>query len=1075
MKKIKRWLHVVLFANTLFVTAVSVLCFMLASDAYSAERLSIVFGACVTGVSIFLWFVILKLCSAYEAEKRRIEDNLRKNENRLFATLNSIGDAVIAVDRQGSVTQINPVAEKLTGWPEDDAIGRPVSDVFCIKGAEKDEFVQDPSKEILETGTTAEADNHTVLISRDGSEYHISGNRTPVLDQEGTTLGAVVVFRDVTERHKRDEMMRIMQFSIDNAPEEILWLNSDGSICYMNDAGCRSLGYSREEILSMTVYDINPQLKKNIWQAFWENVKRHRHVLAESVRKRKDGSVYPVGIVAGYIEFDDRDICCVFVRDITEQKRAREILEDNYNELQQYIDNNLTFTARLTSNGILTMINNTAVEATGCSKDELIGRPFSDTYWWRHDEDVRNELKKWIKRASKGEIIATETSLNTIHGVRYVFFSLNPVIDKCGNIVYVIAEAQDITDIKKAQNILKKSYELFNSISTFAGILDVSGRLEFVNKTAVLSLGYEEEDMIGVQFWNNGYIDPLSREDVKKAVFTALKGKATRIEIICVTREDRKLPVLFNALPILENTGVVSGVIVEGVDISELRETEKMYEILLNASPDGIIMADMSTCKNLYGNPAICRMLGYTEKELKEKTIYDFYPKDVVAQITSLTGSEAETGTHVIEDIPVLKKDGDLVDTEMSITTVRADGMEIMVGFVRDITEKKRLEKQMMQMQKMEAIGAIAGGIAHDFNNILSPILGYGELIKQRANDEYYVTRYAEQIIQSSSRARDLVQQILTFSRQNDEEKRPVLIQPILKEVLKLLMSSVPSNIEIRKYVDPDCGAVMANSIHMHQVFMNLCINAFQAMPDGGILEVRLTEKEVAIDNDPPERYVNITVRDTGCGIDPVIRDRIFEPYFTTKGPDKGTGMGLAIVYGIVKDAGGYIDVKSEPGKGTTFNIYLPLIEQKNAATEAVTEEGLKGGNECILVVDDEEMIALMLREMLEALGYSVSHRTSSVEALNLFKAKSDSFDLVITDMTMPNLNGLELISKIKKIRPDIPVFICTGFSEQLTDEEAEALGIAMTVMKPVSLEHLDSAVRDVLEKRKNRQVNIDM
>ena len=1067
MKKIKRWLHIVLFANTLFVIAVSALCFMFASDAYSAERLSIVFGACVTGVSVLLWFVIRGLCSAYEAEKRRVEDKLRKSENRLFATLNSIGDAVIVVDSQGSVRQMNPVAEKLTGWSKDDAIGRPVSDVFCIKGSEKDESVQDLFKEILEIGTTAGANNHTVMISRDGSEYYISGNRTPVLDQEGTILGAVVVFRDVTERHKRDEMMRIMQFSIDNAPEEILWLNSEGSICYMNDAGCRSLGYSREEILSMTVYDINPRLKKNSWQAFWDNVKRHGHALAESVRKRKDGSVYPVGIVAGYIGFDDREVCCVFARDITEQKRAREILEDNYNELQQYIDNHLTFTARLTSNGILTMVNSVAVEAIGCSKDELIGRPFYDTYWWKHDKDVRNELKKWIKRVSKGETIITEASLNTVHGVRYVSFSLNPVTDKCGNIVYIIAEAQDITDIKKAQNVLKKSHKLFNSISTFAGILDASGRLEFVNKTAVLFLGYEDKDVIGVQFWDNGYIDPLSRADVKKAVLAAMKGETTQMEITCVTREGRKLPVLFSALPILENTGVISGVIVEGVDISELRETEKMYEILLNASPDGIIMTDMRTYKNLYGNPAICRMLGYTEKELKEKTIYDFYPKDVVAQITSLTGSEAETGTHVIEDIPVLRKDGDLVDTEMSITTVRADGMEIMVGFVRDITEKKRLEKQMMQMQKMEAIGAIAGGIAHDFNNILSPILGYGELIKQRANDEYYVTRYAEQIVQSSSRAKDLVQQILTFSRQNDEEKRPVLIQPILKEVLKLLMSSVPSNIKIRKYVDPDCGAVMANSIHMHQVFMNLCINAFQAMPDGGILEVRLTEKEVAIDNDPPERYVNITVRDTGCGIDPVIRDRIFEPYFTTKGPDKGTGMGLAIVYGIVKDAGGYIDVKSEPGKGTTFNIYLPLIEQKNAVTETVTEEGLKGGNECILVVDDEEMIALMLREMLEALGYSVSHRTSSVEALNLFKAKSDSFDLVITDMTMPNMNGLELISKIKKIRPDIPVFICTGFSEQLTDEEAEALGIAMTIMKPVSLERLDSAVRDVLERRK--------
>ncbi len=1068
MEKTKKWLDIVFFANTLFAAVVSVLCFM-----YGAKKTGIVFGALMTGASVLLWFVVRRLCSVCEADIRQMEDDLCKSENRFFAAFNSTGDAVIAVDRESRITQINSVAERLTGWARDDAVGRPLFEVFCIKDTSTYWSLQDPFREIPGTDTFAGGSRHTVLVSRDGSEYYISERGIPVLDRD-TITGGIVIFRDITEQCRKDGMMRLMRFSIDNAPEEILWLRPDGGIDYMNNIGCRSLGYTMEEIMSMTIYDINPQLKKSEWHAFWQDVKEHSPVFTETLRRRKDGSIYPVGIVAGYIGLDDREVCCVFARNISRQKRSRAILRNSYNELQQFIDNHLSFTARLTSNGILSMVNSAAVDAAGCSKDELIGKPFFETYWWSHDKDVRNDLMEWIQKASKGEIVVRETSLNTIHGTRYVFLTLNPVVDEYGNVIYIIAEAQDITDIRKTESILKKSYQLINSISTFAGILDTDGRLEFVNKKAVTSLGYGEKDILGSLFWDSGYIDPVSREDVKKAVFAALKGERTRREITVVTEKGRKLRVVFSTVPILENTGVVSGVIVEGVDISRLRETEKMYRLLFNASPDGIAMIDSMTHKNLYGNPAICRMLGYTEKELKEKTIYDFYPEDVVKQIISSAGTEPETGAGVIENATALRKDGSILDTEVSVTTVKTDDLEIIVAFVRDMTEKKRLEKQMMQMQKMEAIGTIAGGIAHDFNNVLSPILGYGELIKQKPNDESLVTRYAEQIIQCSSCARDLVQQILTFSRQNDEKKMPVLVQPILKEVIKLLSSSVPSDVEIRKYVDPDCGAVMANSIHIHQVVMNLCINAFQAMPDGGILEVGLTEEEVSIDNRPPERCINLTVRDTGCGIDPVIMDRIFEPYFTTKGPDKGTGMGLAIVYGIVKDAGGHIDVKSEINKGTTFSIYLPLIEQQNAKTEAVFKDDIKGGNERILVVDDEEMIAVMLHEMLEALGYRVSHRTSSVEALNLFKAKPDSFDLVITDMTMPNMNGLKLTSKIKEIRPDIPVFICTGFSEQLTDREMGALGITMTVMKPVSLEHLDSAVRDVLEKKRPLRADSD-
>jgi len=394
----------------------------------------------------------------------------------------------------------------------------------------------------------------------------------------------------------------------------------------------------------------------------------------------------------------------------------------------------------------------------------------------------------------------------------------------------------------------------------------------------------------------------------------------------------------------------------------------------------------------------------------------------------------------------------------------------------RERIEKERLalEEQLHQTQKMEAIGALAGGIAHDFNNILTAISGYAELANLETPEGSKAKDNLRQSIKATHRARDLVQQILAFSRQSKQERKPLDIRPIIKEVLKLLRASLPSTIEIRQNMEGDLGVIEADPTQIHQVLMNLCTNAAQAMSDdGGVLEVSLTKFDMdrgtlAFYPDlEPGPYLKLRVSDTGHGMPPEILQRIFDPYFTTKEPGKGTGLGLTVVHGIVKSHGGAIGVASEPGKGTSFDVYLPRVDIVIRPVEVERlEPPLLGGRERVLFVDDEKAIVEIGQKMLERLGYEVVGRTSSVEALELFRAKPESFDLVITDLTMPNMTGDKLAQELLNLRPDTPIILCTGFSERITEEKAKSLGIREFIMKPLVMKDLAKVMRRVLDRQ---------
>ncbi len=382
-----------------------------------------------------------------------------------------------------------------------------------------------------------------------------------------------------------------------------------------------------------------------------------------------------------------------------------------------------------------------------------------------------------------------------------------------------------------------------------------------------------------------------------------------------------------------------------------------------------------------------------------------------------------------------------------------------------------KYERQLQQVLKIQAIGTLAGGIAHDFNNILFPIVGYTELTMDEVPDDSVAHNNLEEVLKAAHRAKDLVQQILTFSRQSGQERKPVEVHLIIKEALKLLRASIPASIEIINNIDDDCHPVMGDATQIHQVIMNLCTNAYQAMQDkGGTLEVNLSEVNVGYEETvkkigmQPGKHLQLLVRDEGCGMDAVVLNRIFEPYYTTKEQGKGTGLGLSVIHGIVKNHRGDISVTSSPGKGTTFKVYLPITEDADIANELAPSNGAAKGNERILLIDDEEQIVSMEQQMLENLGYEVTARTDSTKALEEFSEQPHNFDLVITDMTMPQMTGDELAQKLLDIKPDIPVILCTGFNEDITEEKALAMGIQKFVMKPVIKNDLATTIRTVLD-----------
>ncbi|MCG8687700.1 MAG: ATP-binding protein [Desulfobacterales bacterium] len=512
-----------------------------------------------------------------------------------------------------------------------------------------------------------------------------------------------------------------------------------------------------------------------------------------------------------------------------------------------------------------------------------------------------------------------------------------------------------------------------------------------------------------------------------------------------------------------------------------LENSDKRFRALIEEVAEISIQGYDEQRKVTFWNKASEQLYGYTEEEALGRRLEELIiPEQMKDDVIQFHGAWVKEGQKIPSAEIVLKhKSGSEVPVFSSHVMLETGGGKEMFCIDVDLsaikkseTEKERLQAQLKHAQKMEAIGTLAGGIAHDFNNILFSIGGLSELILDDLNPKTPEHDTIVGIMAAVKRGRDLVKQILSFSRKVEHKKEEVRLQKILDEVIKLCRSTIPSSIHLNQEIQNETGYIMADPVQLHQVAMNLITNAFQSLPNRqGSISVFLTETMVE-KNDPiypaliPGPYALLKISDTGQGIEPDIMDKIFEPYFTTKGNSKGTGLGLSTVYRIVRDHNGDVRVSSTPGQGSTFAVYLPVTSSPGKPPQIKPDTRAREGTERILLIDDDPAITSIEKRLLSRLGYKVTGFVSSIKALEAFKADPNAFDLVITDMTMPQLTGDRLSEEILAVRPKIPIIICSGYSDPLNRDHAEKIGVKRFLTKPVSGSKMAESIRQILDDR---------
>jgi PAS domain S-box-containing protein len=511
-----------------------------------------------------------------------------------------------------------------------------------------------------------------------------------------------------------------------------------------------------------------------------------------------------------------------------------------------------------------------------------------------------------------------------------------------------------------------------------------------------------------------------------------------------------------------------------------LRESREKYRTLVDNLQQRIFHKNRQfvyvACNHNFAND-----VGLTPEEVVGKNDYDLYPKELAEDFRQKDVQVFESGEALTcEAVSMQQGHEIIVHTIKTPIKDEAGNVTGLLGILWDITlqkkaeeERRQLERQLRQAQKLESIGILAGGIAHDFNNILGTMMGYTELLMEEIPRQKPEYTYLDQVYQAGERATELVQRMLTFSRaQEQQHLTPVDLSAIIEETLKMLRAMIPTSIEIRCQLQPECRPVMADSTQMHQVLVNLCINAFHAMRDrGGRLTVAL--EEIGADALPhpvletaSDTFVKLTIRDTGSGMTSDIQEHIFDPFFTTKEPGEGVGLGLSVVHGIISSLGGIIHVSSQPGEGSIFEAYLPGTDEavsplpSPAASESQT---LERGLGRILLVEDEAALGQLYDIGLTRLGYQVTLCSNGQEALDLFKTNPEQFDLVFTDQMMPHVTGAQLSRELLAIRPDIPIILTTGYSDEISEDVAKTLGIRTYLKKPVKVRILLHTIRDIL------------
>ena len=856
-------------------------------------------------------------------------------------------------------------------------------------------------------------------------------------------------------------------------PGLICMAGTDGYFRYLNSEWEKTLGFSLEELLFKPLLDfIHPDDLEPTRKEIEKQIDGGSTFNFENRYRCKDGSYRTLEWRA--TASVDGNLFAI-ARDISDRRRAEQELLDSEQRYRTILQTAMDGFIILDLEGHLLDVNDSYCRMIGYTRDELLQMRISDIEAVETPQDTSLRMKKIMThgqdrfetrhRHKDGRTLDMEVSVQyrLADGSRMISF------------------VRDITEKKRRQEDIRLRSLVLDQINDHVTITDMDGKITYVNQAVVRKINCPIEELCGKSTIVYGE-DPLGGATQREILEKTISDGYWRGEVVNVTADGSKLIMDCRTQIVYDTQGVPKALCGVSTDITEYKRSEydlQESKLRLNraeiASKSGNWELHLDS-RTIIGSDGALIIYGVPNNVLEYSVIKNIPLPEYRPLLDTTLKNLIEKNIPYDIEFKIQTVDTKQIKDIHSIAFMNREKRTVF-GIIQDITERKkaedekaRLETRLQQAQKMEAIGLLAGGIAHDLNNMLFPISGLSEMLLDVFPADNPWHESIEQIHKSAHRGSDLVKQILAFSRQSDLEKQPLCLQPILKEVLTLSRATIPQHIALTSQIETDCGMIFANPTQVHQILMNLITNAYHAVEQaGGAIHVGLKERlfhktELHDNSLKAGGYVCISVHDTGTGIDQALVGKIFDPYFTTKAHGKGTGIGLSVVHGIVKEYGGDIQVFSDVEKGTTFEVYLPLLEKAGDRTPAGIVGEHPTGNESVLLIDDEAPIVRMVRMMLEKLGYRVTAYTNGPDALNDFTIDPWKFDIVISDRSMPHMSGIQLAEKLISIRPETPIIICTGFLNEDDERIAGSIGVKGFLLKPVGISDLARMVRKVLD-----------
>jgi PAS domain S-box-containing protein len=912
----------------------------------------------------------------------------------------------------------------------------------------------------------------------DGSLLNVEVKSIP-FEFEGVN-GALVFVRDITERKAAEQALRRFELLVENSRDIIFFVGGeDGRILGANSAACTAYGYSQDELLNLNIKDLrDPQTLKLVPEQMAKA--GAGGILFETVHRRKDGTRFPIEVSSKGATIQGVRTLITIGRDITERKTAEAALAESDARLRLTLDSAQmgVWEHDLKTNHITG--DETLFELFGVQPDQFDGTA-KNLYAFVNLEDRASIQEAANKAIDCRSPYGVEFRITRPNGeLRWMRSQGRVVCDRSDHPSRILGVVWDVSGIKHAQHQLLEATQRLDYLVTespavvFTYNLHPQPHLNYISGNLTTILGWRPEQFTeNLQLWNE-CIHPADLPLIQEGL-AQLDARGRHIFEYRFKDAQGKYHWIHDEQRVITGSDGHKEVVGAWWDVTDTKMAQEESRLLSAAIDQAaeIVLITNAKAEIVYVNPAFEKITEYSPAEVlgKKPSILKSGEHDHAFYQSLWAALAAGKSWHGL--FINRKKGGRLYTEEATISPVFDSSGDIVnyVAVKRDVTREQELEKQFLEAQKMEAIGTLAGGIAHDFNNILAVILANAEILElSKISSES--RDILNQIITASKRARQLVRQILAVSRRGRQDKIIMSLSPIVKETMGLLRASLPSTIRITDpQITADAGLIFADPTQMQQVLMNLCTNAGHAMEEkGGSLDVSLsntllTESDPIAESDlTPGDYVKFAVSDTGHGIPPWLLKKIFDPYFTTKETGKGTGLGLSVALGIVKSHGGTIKASSVIGKGTIFEVYLPRIKGEAPVIEK-SELPLITGTGCVLFVDDEPALAQAAQKMLALLGYQVHTATSSLKARELFISDPTAFDLVITDLTMPDMTGTRLVKELREIRPDVPVILCTGFSDQVSAEMLESMGISGLLLKPITIHEIAHAIRVALMK----------